>query len=320
MDFTYTKFKWNGDPAADREHFIGGSDIGAILGLNPWKSAYTLWAEKTGLIKSPNISDKLQVWLGHKLEQVVADRYEMETGRKVRQSLMSYGIEEYPYLRGHVDRLVVGEHRGLECKTTSSYNRTDYDSGDVPPAYYAQCQFYMLVTGYQVWDIATLRDNREFFIQEIKRDDEYIAQMLAAAAAFWQCVTSVTPPAVDGTESTSDSLGYIYPGDSHADQLEGDERISAKVADIIAIDKSIRSLTEAKNCEINDIKEWMGNHTSAVTNSARISYRAATTRVVIDGKRLKAEHPEIYQQYTRPGTSYRTFSIREIKPQKEEDK
>ena len=318
MDFTYTKVKWDGDPAADREHFIGGSDIGAILGLNPWKSAYTLWAEKTGLVQAEKLDDKLQIWLGHHLEQVVADRYELETGRKVHQSFMSYGIAEYPYLRGHVDRLVVGEKRGLECKTTSSYNKTDYAAGDIPHMYYAQCQFYMLVTGYPVWDIATLRDNREFFIQEIKRDDEYIAQMLAAAAHFWQCVTSVTPPAVDGTESTSDSLGHIYPGDSHADQLEGDERISAMVADIIAIGETIKSLEKAKNSEVNSIKEWMGNHTSAVTSTARISYRSAAMRPVIDSKRLKEDHPGIWQQYIKPGKSYRVFQIKELR--KEEEK
>ena len=313
MNFTYTKTKWNGDPAADRQHFIGGSDIGAILGLNPWKSAYTLWAEKTGLIKSPNISDKLQVWLGHKLEQVVADRYEMETGRKVRQSLMSYGIEEYPYLRGHVDRLVVGEHRGLECKTTSSYNRTDYDSGDVPPAYYAQCQFYMLVTGYQVWDIATLRDNREFFIQEIKRDDEYIAQMLAAAAAFWQCVTSVTPPAVDGTESTSDTLAEQYPGDNDEETLEdAPEDIKIMTEDVVSLSKHIKQLTDIKNADISAIKAWMGNHTSAVIDNARIVYRQAAARETIDAKALKKDYPEIYAHYAKTGKPYRTFTIKPI--------
>lgn len=313
MKFTYTKEKWDGDPSADREKFIGGSDIGAILGLNKWKSAYTLWAEKTGLIQAEKLDDKLQIWLGHHLEQVVADRYELETGRKVRQSFMSYGIKEYPYLRGHVDRLVVGEKRGLECKTTSSYNKTDYAAGDIPPMYYAQCQFYMMVTGYEVWDIATLRDNREFFIQEIKRDDEYIAQMLAAASDFWKHVQDGTPPAADGSDSTAATLVQQYPGDTLEDQMEGDEGISAKVADILAIDKSIRSLTEAKNCEISAIKEWMGNHTSAVTSVARINWRAATAKGTIDAKRLKEDYPDIYKKYLKAGTPYRTFSIKEIK-------
>ncbi len=34
----------------DRNKGIGGSDAGSVLGLNPWKSAYTLWCEKTGKI------------------------------------------------------------------------------------------------------------------------------------------------------------------------------------------------------------------------------------------------------------------------------
>ena len=26
---------------------VGGSEAGAVIGMNPYKSAYTLWAEKT---------------------------------------------------------------------------------------------------------------------------------------------------------------------------------------------------------------------------------------------------------------------------------
>lgn len=313
MDFTYTKVKWDGDPAADREHFIGGSDIGAILGLNPWKSAYTLWAEKTGLVQAEKLDDKLQIWLGHHLEQVVADRYELETGRKVRQSFMSYGIAEYPYLRGHVDRLVVGEKRGLECKTTSSYNKTDYSSGDIPPMYYAQCQFYMLVTGYEVWDIATLRDNREFFILTINRDEDYIRMMLYAAKDFWGCVTSVTPPAIDCNPSTAETLVYQYPGDETEEPLEDvPDDIKIMAEDVVSLSKHIKQLTDIKNADISAIKEWMGNHTSAVTNDVSISYKAATVRETIDTTALKKDHPEIYAQYVKTGKPYRTFTIKPI--------
>ena len=34
----------------DRRKGIGGSDVGALLGLNKYKSPYTLWAAKSGLL------------------------------------------------------------------------------------------------------------------------------------------------------------------------------------------------------------------------------------------------------------------------------
>ena len=35
---------------AERRKSLGGSDMGAVLGLNKYRSPYAVWAEKTGLI------------------------------------------------------------------------------------------------------------------------------------------------------------------------------------------------------------------------------------------------------------------------------
>ena len=51
IHLTKVKRKWSGDVAKDRDKYIGGSDVGVILGLNEWKSPYTLWAEKVGRIR-----------------------------------------------------------------------------------------------------------------------------------------------------------------------------------------------------------------------------------------------------------------------------
>ena len=59
---------WDGDPSKDRDKFIGGSDVGTILGVNKFKSPYVLFLEKTGKLEPENIDNKLQVKLGHKME------------------------------------------------------------------------------------------------------------------------------------------------------------------------------------------------------------------------------------------------------------
>ena len=107
---------FSGDPAKDRHKFIGGSDAGTIMNVNPWKSQYELWLEKTGQLEPDDISDKLQVWFGTEEEEIVAKRFCLETGKSVRRSNMTYLCKEYPFLAGHVDRMVVGENAGLECK------------------------------------------------------------------------------------------------------------------------------------------------------------------------------------------------------------
>ena len=47
----------------------------------------------------------------------------------------------------NVDRLIVGENAGLECKTTSAYNAKEWDGDEVPAQYILQVQHYMAVTG-----------------------------------------------------------------------------------------------------------------------------------------------------------------------------
>ncbi len=53
-----------------------------------------------------------------------------------------------------VDRLVVGEDAGLECKTASDYNADKWKDGEIPPHYLIQCCHYMAVTGKSAWYIA----------------------------------------------------------------------------------------------------------------------------------------------------------------------
>lgn len=257
---TLYNIPWSGDPAEDRNLFLGGSDTGTILGINPYKSIYSLWLEKTGQIKPPDISQKIPIRVGHMVEDTVARLYEQETGNRVRESLVSYMCKEYPFLRGHVDRLLINDQtRGLECKTTSSHNHYDYAHGEVPPYYYSQCQFYMMITGKKHWDLATLRDNTEFFVNEIDRDDEYISALLDRLIWFWKLVETKTPPPIDGSVSTTTSLNTKYS--------KGDKKKTVSLNDIndllikrekyAEMEKEYKSL---KNEIDNIVREKLGNN------------------------------------------------------------
>ncbi|MCI0719887.1 MAG: YqaJ viral recombinase family protein, partial [Acidobacteria bacterium] len=108
---------------AERRKGIGSSDAAAILGVHPYKSAYTVWAEKTGLI----VEDTEQIgeaalW-GNVLEPVIAQQYSLRTGR----ILKDYGRHliqrnpKYPFALATIDREIQPlDDRGpgiLEIKT-----------------------------------------------------------------------------------------------------------------------------------------------------------------------------------------------------------
>ena len=129
-----------------RREGIGGSDASVIVGLNRWKSPFQLWLEKTGKAEPEDLSGNEYVYWGKVLEEAVANRFCELTGKKVqRRGLLQ--MDDYPYIRASVDRMVVGENAGLECKTCNGFAAKEWEDDEVPTAYYVQCQHYMMVTG-----------------------------------------------------------------------------------------------------------------------------------------------------------------------------
>lgn len=256
----------------NRNGYIGGSDVGTIMGVNQWKSPYTLWAEKTGLIEVEDISDKDAVWFGVMEEDIIAKRFMMKTELKVKKSNYAYGCKEYPYLRGHVDRIATKGKWGLEIKTTSSWNKTKYDEGEIPESHYWQCMFYMFLTGWDTWYLATKRDNR-FYITKISRDDEAIERMLDACEDFWNHVQSGEPVEIDGSDSTQETLEQMYPEEHQGETVNLDSQEDTLLA-LLELGTQEKNLKELKTKYQNEIKAVLGEAEKGETGQFTVSWKA----------------------------------------------
>ena len=116
---------------AARREGIGGSDASIIVGLNRWKSPFQLWLEKTGKAEAEDLSGNEYVYWGKVLEEAVANRFCELTGKKVqRRGLLQ--MDDHPYIRASVDRMVVGENAGLECKTCNGFAAKEWEDDEVP--------------------------------------------------------------------------------------------------------------------------------------------------------------------------------------------
>ena len=132
-----------------RGKYIGGSDAAAVVGLNPWVSPYSLWCEKTG--RTPGFAGNLATECGTYMEDFVAQKFAQETGKKVRRANYSFFNSDYPFAIANIDREIVGEDAGLECKTTSELNLKRFKGGEFPENYYCQCVHYLAITGKKRW-------------------------------------------------------------------------------------------------------------------------------------------------------------------------
>jgi putative phage-type endonuclease len=193
---------------AQRRKTIGGSDAAAIIGLNAYASPYTVWADKTGRL--PDKPDNEAMRQGRDLEDYVARRWMEETGKKVNRANRMIYNRSYPYAHADIDRAVLGEYAGLECKTTATLDVKQFEGGEFPEKYYTQCVHYLAVTGWERWYLAVLVFGRGFFTFTLERDQAEIDALMAAEATFWNNVKEDVPPATDGTEATAEALQVIY--------------------------------------------------------------------------------------------------------------
>ena len=290
----------------ERQKSIGGSDAPSIIGLNPWSSPYTVWADKLG--KIPPKEDNEAMRLGRDLEDYVAKRFTEETGKKVRRENFLLTNPQYPFAHANVDRMVVGEDAGLECKTTSVLNLKNFKNGAFPDTYYVQCVHYLMVTGCQKWYLAVLVLGKEFKVFEIERDEDEIKALAESEEAFWKYVETETPPPADGTASTTDTLTTIYP-ESNEDSVN----LFAYERDLeqyMALTAQIKELEKLKDEAANKVKAFLGEAGRGDTDRYKVSW-TSTSRSTFDAKRFAADHKELDLSEYYKSSSYRTFKVSE---------
>ena len=290
---------------------VGGSEAGAVIGMNPYKSAYTLWAEKTG--RAAEFEGNLITEVGSYLEAFVAELFERETGKKVRRKNRILVNDRYPFAFADVDRLVVGEKALLEIKTTNSVPimKQLRNSNEFPEAYYAQVVHYLAVSGLEKAYLAVLINCREFKVFELERDEDEIAALMGAEEEFWcHYVHDDTPPPADGAASTSDTITAIYP-ESNDDTVS----LIAYETDLkqyMNFNALIKDLERQRDEVANRIKAFMGESGRGESDGYKVSWTSAA-RSSFDSKKFAADHKDMDLSKYYKTSSYRTFKVTEIK-------
>ena len=272
-----------------RRKSLGGSDASAIIGLNAYSSPYTVWAEKLG--KLPPKEDNEAMRLGRDLEAYVAERFTEATGKKVRrENSILYNIQ-YPFAHANVDRMVIGEDAGLECKTTSVLNMKRFKNGSFPDTYYVQCVHYMMVTGCKKWYLAVLVLGKEFLWFEIERDEEEIQALAKSEEEFWKLVKSNRPPTADGTVSTTNTINAIFPKSVSEDAVNLFAYESG-LRQYMALGAQIKALEEQQKAIANKVKSFMNDSAKGESDHFRVSW-TSSERNTFDAKKFAADHKDI---------------------------
>jgi len=295
---------------AYRRKGIGGSDAAALVGLNPYSSAFSVFMDKLGL--AADVEESEAMWLGVQLEPILAERFMQETGLKVERRNVIYQHPEHSHLLANIDRWIVSKNAGLEIKTTSMMNKTDFNSGEIPANYYCQCMHYMAVTGASEWWVAVAVLGKGFHIFRIERNEDEINALIEVERAFWENnVLKNVAPLPDGSASAANVIKLKYPtarGDGQMVPLFGME---GKVSRILELDDQIK-LLEKESDRLKQVIELDIGEADGGRTQNHFIYWKTQSRSSIDAKRLQSELPDVYQRYLR-SSSYRKFEIKMIK-------
>ena len=178
--------------------------------------------------------------------------------------------EENPFMLADVDRMVVGENAGLECKTASPYMADKWKDGRIPLSYQIQCFHYMSVCNTKAWYIAVLIYGRDFKFYRLERDEKMLADLVKIEKDFWENhVLKRVLPSPDGSKLADSviaeyfkrSIDKTIPLNGFNEKLERRQELAEIMAEME---------TEKKRIE-QELKLYLGEAELAENEKYRVS-------------------------------------------------
>ena len=302
-----------------RRQGIGGSDVAAILGLSPWGSPWSVWADKTGLTPiddRDNVTDDME--FGTRAEPMLTKWFQDRTGLLVAGEQMELSHPDKPWMKCTADGFVFDnefDHFSLDNALGIVEHKKTADHADkwaeqIPFHYQCQAQWMLAITGLPVVWFSVLHvpfGRTTYATYRFERDDTDIEHITSTCERFWtDRVLTGTPPPTDGSTATTEALATAWD-DTTDEPVELDDAIRRIVADLADVKATIKRLEADKAEAENAIKAALADHETGTADGWKVSWKPQT-RSAIDAKALRAEMPDVADKFTRE-TSSRVLRI-----------
>lgn len=267
-----------------RRFSIGGSEVGTILGLNPYESAYALWAKKTGKIENPTV-ENWAIRFGKAFEEPILKLWEEEHPEWELFSTGTYKDADYDFIHVNPDALArhreTGEWQVIEVKTA----RTSWDY--VPPGYVAQVLHYMSVLKIQKATLVAVA-GMTWNEYDIPFDREQVVQQREAILQFWASVVNDIKPDWDGSDSTYQAVRLQNP-----EIVSEDIELGDMGRNLVALqreaDSAYQRLLKAKSevmYFMGDAKNGVVTENGQVKRVAQRQMRGGAPSLIVNKKEL----------------------------------
>lgn len=292
------------DPS-DRRGYVGGSEIAAVLSLEPYGCARRLWYRKTNATPDREFRATGVMETGTWLEDHIAERTAEQTGWQLRRRAPVKGAD---HEGAHIDRHIVSfDERGpgvLEVKCVGRETFWKWKFDGVSLGYLLQLQWYMYLTGWRWGAIAAW--NREHdgdgrvMIYEFDFDGALSIQVAQRVDEFWEQVLQRTPPApLSPRDHRCNGCEYAPTCKSEEWANVGGEARRDDLVQIVEAYDEARAIAkqadDLKAARQLDLLRAIGDTEKVYAGDFNVSAKVQEARR-IDADALRAEFPEVYQK------------------------
>jgi len=290
-----------------RRQGIGGSEVGAILGIDPFNSPYKVWLSKTG--REDNSVSNKYTEAGNILEGAVAEFFQRATKNRIIKASEKQQVWKHPtheWALGMTDRIYLSKDkvgRGvLECKTTQAQLDKAHDT------WFTQLQWYLGVTGFSYGAVAWLERGLDFKYNEFEFDPDYFNFCIEEVGKFWEVNVKgdIPPEPISGDDVLKRFPRHVVGKAliAEPEMISTHERLKSLRVEIKALSEEEEQLTEAVKIAMRDNEAVMNGTLPLFT------WKASNPSKVFDKERFQAENPDLYDQFIIEKEGSRRFLIK----------
>jgi putative phage-type endonuclease len=268
---------------------IGASEVGTVMGVNPYMSSIELFYKKIGVFDDM-VVENIPMFMGNIMEPIVADLWKYwsgtpesiienyRAGKIIRENYEPRGYilnSDYPHMFFSPDRIIVedGVETGvLEIKTISGWAAKKWEGG-VPPSYIYQLVTYMLGYEKDHGELCPMEDGRFIDVIPFDMDDQLRNmgnQIVTHTEGFWGKVLQAREaivseldyeqfaPAPDGSEAYKNFLSKQYE-DNGDNTLHGTDEQLQDTFKHKKIKEAVKEFEYELTLIENELKVYMKN-------------------------------------------------------------
>lgn len=287
---------------------LGGSQVAAALGLNPFKPPIVLWQELQGTLETP--SNDAMTW-GLAIEPSILHYYAWKNP-SVTLGSQNITFYRHEWQRHTPDAIAMTRHNvtlealrwGVEAKNCGYRGRFGLPGTDeVPIEYWMQCQWGCLVLGLERFVLVACVEGSPPVEYNIEFDRETTLRTEELAGEWWERhYVKGDEPSIDDSLEYRQYIARRYPW-SKEDLLPSTARIEERALELQRVLQNIKELESRRQHLINEVCQFIGEYSGVTTSIGRLTYKMRK-----GGIEWKALATHLWQQQHGNKAGLTTFS------------